>query len=99
MSAYLVVNLTVKDPEMFTRYRQAAVPLATAHGAKYLVVDFEPNDLDGQSLAGLGVLEFESVEVAEKFYNSPEYQAIVGMRLNSTEGWMRIAPALTMPTT
>ena len=31
------------------------------------------------------VLEFESVEQARKWYNSPEYQAVVGQRFNSAD--------------
>jgi uncharacterized protein (DUF1330 family) len=68
-----------------------------AKGGKYLVVDFEPKDMDGQSRPGLAVVEFESVKAAEDFYNSPAYQEIVGLRLGSTEGWLRIAPEFTMP--
>lgn len=68
-----------------------------ASGGKYLAVDFAPKDMDGQSRPGLAVVEFASVQAAEDFYNSPEYQAIVGLRLGSTEGWFRIAPEFTMP--
>jgi uncharacterized protein (DUF1330 family) len=99
MAAYVVVNLTVNDPEMFEQYRSTVVPLVLNSGGKYLVVDFEPMDLDGQSRPGLAVVEFESVEAAQRFYNSPEYQAVVGLRLSSTEGWLRVAPQFTMPTT
>ncbi|SVD52040.1 uncharacterized protein METZ01_LOCUS404894 [marine metagenome] len=31
------------------------------------------------------VLEFESVEQSRKFYHSPEYQAVIGQRLSSTD--------------
>jgi uncharacterized protein (DUF1330 family) len=31
------------------------------------------------------VLEFESVEQARKFYHSPEYRAVIGQRLSTTD--------------
>jgi uncharacterized protein (DUF1330 family) len=98
MAAYVVVNATVNDPETFEKYRSAVVPLVLSNGGKYLAVDFEPMDMDGQSRPGLAIVEFESVEAAKQFYNSPEYQAIVGLRLSSTEGWLRVVPQFVMPT-
>jgi uncharacterized protein (DUF1330 family) len=97
MPAYVVLNVNVTDPDMFNRYREAVFPLAMAKGCKYLAVDFEPKDMDGQSRQGLAIVEFESVQAAEDFYNSPDYQTIVGLRLGSTEGWSRIVPELAMP--
>ena len=31
------------------------------------------------------VLEFESIEQAKKLYTSPEYQAVIGQRFDSTD--------------
>jgi uncharacterized protein (DUF1330 family) len=98
MATYVVVNLSVTDPAKFEQYRSVAAPLVMKFGGKYLAVDFEQMDLDGTSLPGLAILEFESVEAVRNFYNSPEYQEIVGLRLSSTEGWVRVVPELTMPT-
>ena len=97
MPAYVVLNLDVTDPDMFNRYRDAAAPLTMANGGKYLAVDFEPKDMDGKSRQVVGIVQFDSVQAAEDFYNSPEYQKIVGLRLGSTEGWLRIVPELQMP--
>jgi uncharacterized protein (DUF1330 family) len=96
MSAYIVVNLDVTDPDMFARYREVVVPLVMAKGGKYLVVDFDRKDMDGQSRQGFGIIEFASVQAAEDFYNCAEYQKIAHLRLNSTEGWLRIVPELQM---
>lgn len=35
--------------------------------------------------AGMVVLEFENVDQARKWYNSPEYQAVIGQRFNSAD--------------
>ena len=34
---------------------------------------------------GIIVVEFESAEASRKWYNSPEYQAVIGQRLSSTD--------------
>jgi uncharacterized protein (DUF1330 family) len=34
---------------------------------------------------GVIVVEFESGEASRKWYNSPEYQAVIGQRLSSTD--------------
>lgn len=95
MAAYVVVNLDVTDPETFEKYRSAATSLVMNKGGKYLAVDPAPVDLDGKSQQVLAIVEFESVEAAKDFYHSPEYQAIVGLRLSSTNGWLRVVPGLT----
>ncbi len=96
MAAYVVVNLDVTDPETFDKYRSEAVPLVLDSGGKYLAVDFEPIDLDGKSRQGLALLEFESVEAVKNFYHSSAYQKVVGLRLSSTEGWLRVVPQVDM---
>jgi len=95
MAAYVVINLDVTDPETFEKYRAVATPLVMNSGGKYLAVDLAPVDLDGKSRQALAIVEFESVEAAKHFYNSPEYQAIIDLRLSSTEGWVRVIPELT----
>jgi uncharacterized protein (DUF1330 family) len=98
MSYYFVVNYDITDQEMYKQYVQAVRPTLMQHGAKVLVVDHEPNDLEGNSAHTLVVLEFGSEEAAMKWYNSTEYQAIVNLRIDASEGWFRGAPQFVMPT-
>ena len=37
MPAYVVVNVTVQDPEPYETYKQMAPPTIAAHGGRYLV--------------------------------------------------------------
>lgn len=94
MAYYFVANYNVHDPEMYKQYQRAVRPTIGQYGVKPLVVDHEPNDIEGQSDHTLIVLEFESEDAFNTWYNSPEYQAIVHLRLNATEGWARGAPNL-----
>ncbi len=98
MSYYFVVNYDVSDQEKYDRYVAGAVPTLEQYGGEILVVDHEPNYLEGNSAHVLVVLEFESEAAAMKWYNSPEYQAIVNLRIDASEGWFRGAPKFVMPT-
>lgn len=40
------------------------------------------------------IVEFDSQEALERWYHSPEYQAVIGLRTDSTDGWVIGAPAL-----
>ena len=40
------------------------------------------------------ILKFDSVEKAKEWYNSPEYQKVLGKRLASTEGFAVISQAM-----
>ena len=97
MSYFLVANFDVIDQEMFDQYRSEVGPTMMKYGAKVLVVDHAPNDIEEGSRNTLVILEFESEAVMMRWYNSPEYQAIIKLRINATEGWMRGAPQFEMP--
>ena len=97
MACYIVLNYDVQDKEMFEKYVPAAMPVIAKHGAKILAADRDPQDIEGASRQALVILEFESEEAAKGWYNSPEYQAVVKLRTESTEGWARLVPEFVNP--
>jgi len=86
MSAYLIVNYDVDNPELYGEYQGGAGP-ALRIGAEcdVLVLDPASEQLEGE---GAGkqtvVLKFESMEKAKEIYNSGEYQAVIGKRHDAT---------------
>lgn len=103
MSAYVIANYNVVDPEMFGNYPEPAMKTVMDHGGKFLVVgglpDFaQPNVMDGSDEhAVIIVIEFPSQEALDGWYNSPEYQEIVSLRTDSTEGWAMSVAGFEMP--
>lgn len=97
MAYYFIANYDVNDKEMYEQYQKVVRPTLGQYGAKVLVVDHTPNAFEGESHRVLIILEFESEEAASRWYNSPEYQAVVNLRLNATEGWARGVPQFEMP--
>lgn len=86
MAGYLIANLEVTDPAGFEEYRQKVSPLIDQFGGRYLVRGGEVRMLEGNlPIRRLVVLEFPSVEAAQRFYDSPEYQPLLKIRLASTK--------------
>jgi uncharacterized protein (DUF1330 family) len=86
MAAYLVARLKVHDPDMFQRYREAVTPLVDRFGGRFRVRGGELQVLEGEWPPRLVIIEFQSRDAARLFYDSPEYQQILPLRLRSSDG-------------
>lgn len=87
MTAYVIAQLTVTDPEGFEAYRVAVPAVIEAHGGRFLVRGGAVSNLEGEpGRPSIIVLEFPDKAAAESFYNSPAYQAILPLRLNTATG-------------
>jgi uncharacterized protein (DUF1330 family) len=84
MTAYLIANLDIHDPDTFARYREQVTPLIAKFGGRYLIRGGDVQTKEGDlGLKRLVVLEFPDMKAAEAFYGSPEYQPIMQLRLRS----------------
>lgn len=85
MPAYLIANIEVTDPEGFERYRSEVPAVIAAHGGRYLVRGGPTRSVEGSlPVKRLVILEFPSMEAAERFYASPDYAPLLKLRLDST---------------
>ena len=96
MPAYGIANYTIHNPEIFEKYPPAAVPTIQQYGGKVLVADFDAQAKGSPHQVSV-VIEFSSVEAAQRWYESPEYSAIKHYREESTEGWVAIVPGYVIP--
>ena len=86
MAGYLIANIDVKDPTKFEEYRGKVMPVIEKFGGRYLIRGGDVRRLEGNlPLKRVVVLEFPSVEAAQQFYDSTEYQPILNLRLASTQ--------------
>ena len=85
MPGYLIATLdSIRDPDIFTAYQKAASNVFEQYGAQFVLNSREVENLDGDwHPYGIVVVEFESYELARKFYDSTGYQAIIGQRFDS----------------
>ena len=87
MAGYVIGPLKeIKDADALTAYQGAAGATVAQYGGKLVVSSNKIDTADGGwAPNAIVVLECESVEQARKWYHSPEYQSIVGQRINSAD--------------
>jgi uncharacterized protein (DUF1330 family) len=84
MTAYVVVEVDIKEPEAFAAYRKLGVPSIEQHGGCVLARSDEALALEGDwHPRRIVVLAFETVEAARRWHASPEYQAARKLRLHA----------------
>ena len=88
MAAYFIFNHKVLDSETLNNdYLPKAVETLKPYEPEILVVDQNAELVEGQTEDNrMVILKFKSREEARKWYDSPEYQAIIDLRLNSVDG-------------
>ena len=81
MSAYVIVEFTVKDPETYKeKYAPIAGQTAKEHGGEPLAGgNWEVLHGDGSLTSG-ALVRFTDREKALGWYNSPEYQQLIDLR-------------------
>ena len=77
---YLVANIRVKDQEKFQSFSGMAGPVIQEFGGKVLARGPSADRHEGSLTGVVMMIEFESKEVAEKFYFSEDYQAAKAVR-------------------
>lgn len=74
MSAYVVVDIDVVDPEGYEEYKKLASAAVNLYGGRYLARGGRCETLEGEWHARrLVILEFENLQRAKAWVNSPEY--------------------------
>jgi uncharacterized protein (DUF1330 family) len=96
MPAFVVVDIEITDPEKYEEYKKLAPPAVAAYGGKYVARGGRTVTLEGGWEPGrLVILQFDSVEQAEAWWNSEEYAAAKMLRHASSRSRMVVVEALT----
>ncbi|EXI73876.1 MAG TPA: DUF1330 domain-containing protein [Candidatus Accumulibacter phosphatis] len=76
MKAYVLIERRVSDAQVDAIDRELAAAAITRHGGRYLARGGRIEVLEGDWKAPecLLIVEFDSLEQAQRFYDSPEYQ-------------------------
>ncbi|PWH13932.1 MAG: DUF1330 domain-containing protein [Anaerolineae bacterium] len=81
MTAYVIVDITVTDPEGYAEYKQLAPAAVALYGGKYLARGGQTETLEGDwQPQRLVILEFPSIEQAKAWLHSPEYAPARALR-------------------
>ncbi len=84
---YVVVTIKkINDLEAFREYAVQAQPLVERHGGRYVAVDKTPAVRSGEwPYVRTIIVAYPNFAAAQKFYDSPEYQAIVPIRMRAID--------------
>ena len=81
MAAYILVDITINDPQTYERYKLLAPASIAAYHGKYLVRGGRTEVLEGDwEPSRLVILEFPGVEEAKAWWDSEEYAAAKALR-------------------
>ena len=95
MPAYVIVDSRVTNPDGLKPYAEKVRDTLVAHGGKPVVSGANITVLEGDwTPTRMVILQFDSVEAAKGWYNSPEYQAILPHRVNNTDDRLLIVEGL-----
>jgi len=84
---YAIGNIRVTDAATYGDYVPSALASITQYGGKVLAVSDTAELLDGGPMPERTVVvEFPDAAAARRWYRSPEYQAVLPLRLKSSEG-------------
>ena len=89
MSAYVIVEVNVTDPQLFAEYGKGVPGTIAAYGGKYLVRGGAVEAREGGwAPKRVVVLEFPTMERARTWYASAEYKPLLAMRLKAAQSKM-----------
>ena len=85
MKAYLIVDLTVEDPDRYQEYVKQAPAFVARHGGKYLVRGGEVDVVEGDwTPTRVVVLEFPDKAHLDGLVNDARYQEVANIRRAAT---------------
>jgi uncharacterized protein (DUF1330 family) len=87
MSAYVIAEIEVVDPDAYEEYRKQVPAVIAKYGGKFLVRGgkVEPRE-GGWTPKRIVVVEFPSMAQAQKFYDSPDYAPLIKLRQKASKG-------------
>ncbi len=98
MAAYVISDVTARDPGAWQAYRTRAAASIARHGGRYLVRGGAVELLEGAWNPRLiVVVEFPSREQAQAWYRSPEYAEALAVRDMALERHLILVDGVAPP--
>ncbi len=96
MAAYVIGHLAISDPSWVEDYIPKVQAMVESHGGRYLARSTELERLEGSGDPPnvAVILEFPSLEVAKKWYNSDEYRPQLEARQAGSDGTLLLMEGL-----
>ena len=85
MSAFVVVDTQIENPEAYEEYKQLAKPIAEKYGGRYRArggeLDIRETDL--WTPTRIVIIEFADMDAARAFVDAEEYAPVKPLRRNN----------------
>ena len=87
MTAYVIVDLDVKNPAAMENYRAKVPETIAKYGGRFLVRGGAHEVIEGTwNPTRVVVLEFPSMDALKRWYHSPEYRPLIAERKAAAAG-------------
>lgn len=98
MTAFVVVDITVQDAEVYEEYKRLAPPSIAQYGGRYIVRGGQTSVLEGGwTPSRLVILEFPTADAARNWWSSPEYAAAKALRQQCAGADMVLVEGMAAP--
>ena len=95
MPVYVVAQGRIENRKMLDEYVAKALPTIQAGSGRVVAFDESPEVVEGEvEYPRTVILEFASHDAFRAWYDSPDYQAILPLRLDSTPGTLIVVNGL-----
>ncbi len=89
MAAFIIGVIDITDPESYKEYGARVPAVVEKFGGTYRVRGGDHEMLEAQAPGSrFVVIEFPDRAAIRRFYDSPEYQEIVGIRTGASQGFL-----------
>lgn len=85
LPGYVVAEVDVTDPGTFQKYAEKAPGTIAQYGGHYVIRGGKNTSIEGDAPKRFVVIQFDSVEKAKAWEDSPEYDAIKPIRHSSAK--------------
>jgi uncharacterized protein (DUF1330 family) len=98
MAAYFVIHNRILNAEKLQEYVPKALETMAPYNPELLVLDENSQVIEGSTnLPRTILIKFDSRDAAMAWYNSPEYQKVLPLRLEATEGFGLLVDGFVPP--
>ena len=85
MSVYMIIEIEIRDNELYSKYVEKVPEVIGKYGGRYLVRGGKVTPLSGSwKPERIIVIEFETIEQLQKCFKSTEYLELAPLREQST---------------
>jgi uncharacterized protein (DUF1330 family) len=86
VSAYVIAEINVENPEGYEEYKPLAHESIAKHGGRFVVRGGKTEVFEGEWSDRIIILEFDSLDAARAWYFSDDYQAAAAVRHRTSQG-------------